>query len=122
MDRNQELDRYYQELVERYTRETGGQDLSPEKVEAWLKMQGPIPPAVRDALEEEYVSGAMEQLLSENPDGVSIRTVKSSGEEAVLWSRRTVASPEFLAEADRQAREDWAGDCPPYEVWANKKR
>jgi len=99
------------DLVNRYFGELGGPETTPEQFTAWLRTQGlwPPPPGVM----ERYHVGCAEEALRNSPDHAGVRVIEPSGAEITLWAHRGEASSEFLAEAGRQARDDWQGDCPP---------
>jgi hypothetical protein len=103
----------------RYVEATGDPSPTGTKVLRWLQSERlPFPNWLTEAVHKQFLTETMSQVFRGDPDMVCVRVVKPSGEETELWTRRQRATPEFLAEAQRQQQEDWSGDCPPEEAFS----
>jgi hypothetical protein len=63
----------------------------------------------------DWVSDYIDFLVENDPRFVRVRLKYPSGTEDDRFMLRNRASPAVLAEAARQARDDWGGCCPPAE-------
>jgi hypothetical protein len=119
----EDVDRYLASLMGQYRREAGA-SATGEGLEQWVKARGgpeSFPPAIQEAMFHLYCHDLAEEVDHEDPNLLKVRVLKPSGEEGVICCDRDKADPAFIAEAERQAREDWEGDCPAYDAWMKRK-
>jgi hypothetical protein len=134
-----EFDRRWRRLRRRLRRRPGPAPLRPRQLLAWLRevngrlcrddalpadpdrtdlvralpAQPDCPPALREILVSCLEGAPPESAVPAH--WVRLRVRKADGGEQVLVQPPRLASPAFLREADRQARDDWNGTCPPEE-------